>query len=235
MQRCAHVSSEHTQEKGVLMQGIYTKRPGAAPCLTLLGPVIAETPAQPDLVNDATSHAREQAQPSAAVQTPIAGSGIIASTLSEKPASPAEQSPEPVAAADSDTQAARPIGPEFSPQIQASIDAQSDQPDMSGPAMPGSLEDAAGRPKTSSAEYNDVGLLGEENGGTDERDEQPKRRVVGPAMPSAELLAAAAEVRQAVRWDSSSEPLHSYVSRFGNHHCISRVSGGFKIAMTVSY
>lgn len=198
------------------VQGIYKRRAGAMPTLTLLGPVLDELRAQPGsavkvdaahalhtpadaLQNGPTSDTAGAAAPS------VVGNGATHADSGQlaAPQHPPDAGTAYAAAAGGAGNCAPDsvpaIGPLGPPQP---LDVAADAHGLATEEAQGL---AAAQETAEALEEGPAGeLMGSDRLETAEGHEgaleqDPPRRVVGPAMPSAELLAAAAEAKEAVR------------------------------------
>lgn len=191
---CEH-AFKTASKLGAWLQGIYTKRSGASPSLALLGPVIDEMHAEPSLANGAGP----SSAPIAPVVEQAAADGLRAASEGGIPPhnsqQEAEQQGEEAATTEGHAEemqqdaapsaGAAQIGPQMGPQV------ADGEPDLAA------LQEAA-----EALEEGPAGeLLGTEpvERQGDASEAGSRRVVAGPAMPSAELLAAAAEAKEAVR------------------------------------
>ena len=215
------------------MQGIFTKRPGALPSLSLLGAVIDEAHAEPSMPSDLPTvpHSKAAAQGSPAPPQAAARPG--SGQQEPAPAAGAAQLADDVqqgACSSLGSSAAHPAAPLGPPQ----------QGEDAEPS-PAAMQQAAETLEREGCAGDSLGAEPSERPAEAAGASINKRPVAGPAMPSAELLAAAAEAREAVRralllagvprvshWDTLSLPALSHLAPKTGLH--SRSSGAVRPA-----
>ncbi|BDA44900.1 probable DnaJ homolog subfamily C member 5 at C-terminar half [Coccomyxa sp. Obi] len=174
-------------------KGIYAKRPGAAACLTLLGPVIAEAHAELDVGSAADKVPKPSPLEESAVTTTLDQPMPEVNGVEYHPSTGQDDE-----LAESRAQGVSDIS--SAPVLEAA----DQELRVVGPAMPPPEFFAAAAEANQPVEVEGHESISEVQNGVDgasthERGEAAvQRRVVGPAMPPAELLAAAAEAKQAM-------------------------------------
>ena len=213
------------------LQGIFVKKQGASPCLQLLGPIISEARAAPISYSNSAPPASAPKAPAEDALPATSSAHPAVKSLPQQNCSQHEHAKAPVLengggplSAHGEVKGQPPPGDIAGGEVltttaehpAAEIDMAEAEasPAVAGPAMPpgwtaedvpvsAELDDAGpeeGVPSgTRAAEVAAEDAVREE----DESAARPHRPAVGPARPPPELLAAAAEVHQAVRLPSS--------------------------------